>query len=403
LVITARSGGPTYGREASSRESCTRRGATSRSSPGRWRSKAMAPIRTGVERLFGTMKRAYGYRHVRYLGLARNDVQLQTMCAAPSTCAGRWPSGCLVAPGGREGGQNEALRLADAPITGLGVARSSPELKRLVHVIRNNRSAEQQTANARRVVMVMLNQASYNQRLFGSRLRATLHVARFRWLHNFLLRERINPDAVFELGCYDAKTLEYLPRLPKEYVGCDANWEHGLDLARTKWAKHNFEFYECNKAEDIQFIENRKFDLVICMETFEHVPPIQLSRYIDLMVKTASGPVIITVPNEIGLVFFIKYVLKRGIRRLKGKETESYSIADIMWSTLGVCRRVQRGEHKGFDYRELINQLNEYFVVEEISALPFTWLPRFLGFTICIVGRKRISHDTDRQTHRIEG
>ena len=28
------------------------------------------------------MKRAYGYRRVRYLGLARNDVQLQTMCAA---------------------------------------------------------------------------------------------------------------------------------------------------------------------------------------------------------------------------------------------------------------------------------------------------------------------------------
>src|SRR3954454_8905398 len=39
--------------------------------------KAVAPIRAGVERLFGTMKRVYGYRRVRYLGLARNDVQLQ--------------------------------------------------------------------------------------------------------------------------------------------------------------------------------------------------------------------------------------------------------------------------------------------------------------------------------------
>ena len=28
------------------------------------------------------MKRAYGYRRVRYLGLARNEVQLQFMCAA---------------------------------------------------------------------------------------------------------------------------------------------------------------------------------------------------------------------------------------------------------------------------------------------------------------------------------
>ena len=44
--------------------------------------KAVAPIRAGVERLFGTMRRAYGYRRVRYLGPARNDVQLQALCAA---------------------------------------------------------------------------------------------------------------------------------------------------------------------------------------------------------------------------------------------------------------------------------------------------------------------------------
>jgi IS5 family transposase len=44
--------------------------------------KAVAPIRAGVERLFATMRRAYGHRRVRYLGLARNDVQLQALCAA---------------------------------------------------------------------------------------------------------------------------------------------------------------------------------------------------------------------------------------------------------------------------------------------------------------------------------
>ena len=47
-----------------------------------WLNKAVAPVRAGVERLFGTMKRVYGHRRVRYLGLARNDGQLQAMCAA---------------------------------------------------------------------------------------------------------------------------------------------------------------------------------------------------------------------------------------------------------------------------------------------------------------------------------
>ena len=47
-----------------------------------WFNKAAAPVRAGVERVFGTMKRAYGHRRVRYLGLARNDVQLQALCVA---------------------------------------------------------------------------------------------------------------------------------------------------------------------------------------------------------------------------------------------------------------------------------------------------------------------------------
>ena len=47
-----------------------------------WFNKATAPIRAGVERVFGTMKRVYSYRRVRYCGLARNNVQLQFLGAA---------------------------------------------------------------------------------------------------------------------------------------------------------------------------------------------------------------------------------------------------------------------------------------------------------------------------------
>src|SRR3954468_13465076 len=44
--------------------------------------KAVAPIRAGVERLFATMKRAYGHRRVRHGGPAPSDVQLQALCVA---------------------------------------------------------------------------------------------------------------------------------------------------------------------------------------------------------------------------------------------------------------------------------------------------------------------------------
>ena len=42
----------------------------------RERNKRIAPIRSAVERVFGTLKRSYGYGRVRYRGLARNRVEL---------------------------------------------------------------------------------------------------------------------------------------------------------------------------------------------------------------------------------------------------------------------------------------------------------------------------------------
>lgn len=44
--------------------------------------KLISPIRANVERLFGTMKRSYGYRRVRYRGLERNQSHLYLLCIA---------------------------------------------------------------------------------------------------------------------------------------------------------------------------------------------------------------------------------------------------------------------------------------------------------------------------------
>ena len=46
------------------------------------RNALIAPIRSAVERVFGTFKRCYGYRRVRYFGLERNRTQLLLLCIA---------------------------------------------------------------------------------------------------------------------------------------------------------------------------------------------------------------------------------------------------------------------------------------------------------------------------------
>ena len=46
------------------------------------RNKLIAPIRAAVERTFGVLKRSYGYRRVRYRGLAKNTSHLFVLCIA---------------------------------------------------------------------------------------------------------------------------------------------------------------------------------------------------------------------------------------------------------------------------------------------------------------------------------
>jgi IS5 family transposase len=48
----------------------------------RRRNRLIAPIRAAVERVFGTLKRSYGYRSVRYYTLAANTTQLLLLATA---------------------------------------------------------------------------------------------------------------------------------------------------------------------------------------------------------------------------------------------------------------------------------------------------------------------------------
>jgi IS5 family transposase len=60
-----------------------RRHPSKRSPPWhKWMNVVVTPLRGQIEKLFGTMKRRYLYRRVRYRSLARNRCQLWLLCAA---------------------------------------------------------------------------------------------------------------------------------------------------------------------------------------------------------------------------------------------------------------------------------------------------------------------------------
>jgi 2-polyprenyl-3-methyl-5-hydroxy-6-metoxy-1,4-benzoquinol methylase len=223
----------------------------------------------------------------------------------------------------------------------------------------------------------------YNERLFSSGFRKQFHVARFHWLAKSLTKLNCQYTSVLELGSFDGKVIDYLPVKPLRYLGLDANWEGGIAIARERW-KHepNFTFRECHTPEDMR-LNGEQFDISICMDTLEHVPPHLVEAYLDELSRATTAYIFISAPNEKGIVFFGKYLIKK----LFGGDVKPYTVSEFINATLGRMDKVERREHKGFDYAVLLQSISKYFEIYDVSGYPFEFLPESLNFGVGIIGR----------------
>jgi hypothetical protein len=226
---------------------------------------------------------------------------------------------------------------------------------------------------------------TYNERLFSGGIRKYFHEARFVWLRKALKKLDIRQASVLELGCYDGKLLNYLPFRPAAYVGYDANWENGLELASKHWA--HFPAYQFEYCNDIKSFNPQliKFDISVCMETLEHLPLHQLDDYISHLRKSTKDFLFVTVPNEKGPMVMLKY----GIKKLFLKIDEPYTFRELANASVGNLSAVPRLEygHKGFDYHQLINILTPHFKIISVQPIPFSFLPSWMNFSIGIIAR----------------
>ncbi len=228
---------------------------------------------------------------------------------------------------------------------------------------------------------------SYNDRLFSRGLRGYIHLARFRWLERCIHRLGLRPERVIELGCYDGRAIEWLGSAPRAYLGLDANWEGGIDLARDKYKTHeNYSFQTCHSADDIRVGSPGIFDTFISLETLEHVSPPLVEPYLERISSLLDGHVFVTVPNEKGLVFLFKYAIKKLFRI---RDARAYSLRDVVHLTLGQTDKVERNEHRGFDYSSLIDLMSKYFDIIRVEGVQTRVLPPSLNVNVGIVARTR--------------
>ena len=225
----------------------------------------------------------------------------------------------------------------------------------------------------------------YNERLFAKPgLRSFYHQARFDWAEGEVRKYLGNNLKVIELGCFDGRFLQHVEPQVAEYVGIDANWEGGLDLAREKFAgKPGTTFVEASDPAVLRQFNDGHFDLAVSLETLEHLAPELLPAYLDELARVTSGPLLVSVPNEIGPVFFAKHIVKS----LRYGAAERYSARELIAAVLGRSDRIERNQHKGFDYRELIRSIGSRFQIFSVTGLPRLGLPPGLSATVAIHAR----------------
>lgn len=256
-----------------------------------------------------------------------------------------------------------------------------------------------------------MDKSSYNEN-FGNGVYGNHHLQRFKWLSRNV--SSIFPDgvsiSVLEVGCYDGKTFDFLPVDVHRYVGFDAGWGDGLDLARRRFAERDdYKFVQSVDASDIANTSGR-FDLIICMETFEHIAPSKVGSYISAFAAKLEGLLLVTVPNEKGLPLLFKTV---GAKIL-GKSRDSYGVLEFANALLGRMELVPRSDHKGFDYATLADSLRASFKYVLVEGVSPAQLPPQLSLTVGMIASHKLlppghgvdsvaSLGTDRQARSEKG
>lgn len=229
--------------------------------------------------------------------------------------------------------------------------------------------------------------SKYNTLLFSGGWRTRLHNMRFRWAAR-QITDAPESFSLFELGCFDCRSLKHIPK-PKRYVGADAGWEGGINDAQMTFVNVPWvELIVAQTAFDLAPYANQQFDYTMSLETLEHIPDRLLDGYIEFLARVTKKRLYITVPVEVGPVFLAKYLVKRMLPGFENGETGSYNWNEVYWATRGDVSKVERYEHKGFDYRVLVKQLEKHFRIVKVEGLPLPGYP-YYSFQAGIIAEPR--------------
>lgn len=198
-----------------------------------------------------------------------------------------------------------------------------------------------------------------------------------------------------DFGCSDGFVLSRLRERDAfanwNFTGFDNKQPH-LEAARLRALDAEFELADLN----LPTPELRhRFDLVLCLETLEHVGNFRAALSNVIGAARPGGVVIISVPNETGLPGTIKYAGRRLTRRnpygdfFKTQSERRYVTDLILGRQLDTYRQPERwgwGPHLGFDIDVFEGHLRDAHIGKRCELVRRTKTGR-VGFNVFYVLR----------------
>jgi hypothetical protein len=182
-----------------------------------------------------------------------------------------------------------------------------------------------------------------------------------------------------------------MPLKVHRYVGLDAGFQsgnidgrpQGLELARQRYGYvANYTLLLSEQPEDVARLPE-KFDIGVCMETWEYIEPSNVESYVAALADKVEGCLFSTMPNEKGLPLLFKFVGSK----VSGVQRSPYTFGQFVNAFCGRMDRVPRifRGRRGFDYSAMARLVGQYFRYVHLEGVGFPHLPLGLNLNIGMI------------------
>ena len=213
------------------------------------------------------------------------------------------------------------------------------------------------------------------------------HSIRYRHVIRALRPMTGRPFSVLEIGCAHGKLYDVLKKhFDIEYTGIDPN--DGFIIAANN--RHHSGQFRVGTAQEFLPTLDRAPDVIVCLETLEHIPERDVVRIIEAIGEIKPKLFLCSVPVEIGPAVAFKNIASAisGYRRHK-----HYTIMETINASLYRLDAIppHRRSHKGFDWRWLAHTIRCNMAIKNIWKSPLSWLPAWLSISVFFVTTPNVS------------